>query len=168
MSSSATFRTTIRMVERQSVGGARAAVVAGQEEAVMAERGHHLHLIASHGAERVVDVLRATVGRADAVAIAAEVGRDHVVSTGEGAGDLVPADVRLRVAVQQQERRPLAAMAEEDLRAVGANPPGFEAREQAAVGRELVASAEVDAAWRRSASRASLSARGRQAVADTC
>jgi hypothetical protein len=59
-----------------------------------------------------------------------------VVSTRESCGDLVPADVRLRIAVEQQERRPVAAMAKENLRAVGANPPGLEARKQAAVGRQ--------------------------------
>ena len=82
------------MVERQAMRGARAPVVTGQEEAIVAERGHHVDLILSHGAERVVDVFRAAIGGAHTVAIAAEVGRDNVESPGQRAGDLVPGGMR--------------------------------------------------------------------------
>ena len=40
--------------------------------------------------------------------------------------NLVPDDVGLRIAVQQQERRAVAAQAQIDLRLGGRQPPGFE------------------------------------------
>jgi hypothetical protein len=87
----------------------------------MAERGHHIDLISSHCAERVVDVFLAAIRGADTIAIPAEVGRYNVESSGQGFGDLVPAGKRLRVAMEQQERRALAAVPKEDVRAIGAN-----------------------------------------------
>ena len=60
------------------MGRPRAPVVAGQKESVVAERRHDLDLILGHGSERVVDVVGATLGGTDAVAIAAEVRRHNV------------------------------------------------------------------------------------------
>src|SRR5439155_27272229 len=51
---------------------------------------------------------------ADAVAIAAEIGSDHVKVLGEPAHDLVPRHMRQRVAVQEQQRRSVAAMPQMD------------------------------------------------------
>src|SRR5438093_12276270 len=103
----------IRMVKRQAMGCARSPVVTGQEKALMSERGHHVHLISSHSAKRVIDVLRAAVLGPDTVAVAPEICHDDVIPAGQGARDLVPADVRLRVAMEQQKRLPRAAMPEE-------------------------------------------------------
>ena len=48
----------------------------------------------------------------------------------------MPADVGLRVAMEQQQRLPRAAMPDEDIRTICVNPPGFKAREQAVVRRQ--------------------------------
>ena len=52
----------------------------------------------------------ATIGGADAVAVTAKVGRDNPESLRQTTGDLVPRRMCERVAVQQQERRAVAAM----------------------------------------------------------
>ena len=46
MSSTATFATALGMVDREAVGDAAAAVVAREEEALVAQRAHELHLVA--------------------------------------------------------------------------------------------------------------------------
>lgn len=69
---------TIRMIERQSMRRPRAPVVTGQKESVVAEGRHDLDLILGHGPERVVDVVGATIGGPDAVAVASEVRRHDV------------------------------------------------------------------------------------------
>jgi len=131
------FTNAIRMIERQSMRRPRTPVVTGQKESVVAERRHDIDLILSHGPERVVDVVGATIGRADAVAVAAEVRRDNVKPFCQAARDLVPRRVRERVAVQQQERRAVSGVPEEDVCTAGPNPPRFEALEQANIGRKL-------------------------------
>ena len=62
---------------------------------------------------------------ADAVAIAAQIGRYHMEALGELIGNLVPGNMGQRVAVQQQQRRPLAAMDEMNPRAAGIEVPKF-------------------------------------------
>ena len=113
MSSEASFEHPLRVVERHAVRDAGAAVVAGDEEALEAERAHDLDLVLGHGAERVVGVV-AAAARLGAVAVAAQVGRDDREVLGEPRRDLVPHDVGQRVAVQQQQRRPVAAVAQVD------------------------------------------------------
>ena len=82
---------------------AAAAVVAGHRELVEAEIAHHDHLVARHGALGVPLVPGAARGLA-AVPVAAEVGEDYRVVFGEGGSDVMPHDVGLRIAVQQQDR----------------------------------------------------------------
>ena len=43
--------TLLRMIEAHAVQHARAAVVAGRIEALMAQRRHHLDLVLRHGAK---------------------------------------------------------------------------------------------------------------------
>src|SRR5579862_7357457 len=100
----------VRMVERHTMRGARPAVVSSHEEAIMAERSHHVNLILSHGTERVMDVFQTTIRGAYTVAITAQVGRYHVESLGQGSGDFVPGCVRERVAMEQEERWALTAV----------------------------------------------------------
>ena len=90
--------------------GAAAAVVAGDEKAAVAEGLHHLDLVVCHGAERVVDAA-GFLGRGGAVAIAAEVGSNDMEVLGQARRHRVPGDVSERVAVQQKQRRTVAAMA---------------------------------------------------------
>ena len=107
----------------------RAAVVAGEKEALITERRHDLEHVAAHGAEAEVDILRAGLGQR-AVAVAAQVRQDDVIVLRKLRRDLVPADVILRIAVQQQQRRAGAAVAQADGGAAGAHVEMLEARKQ--------------------------------------
>ena len=118
MSSTATRSTALRMIEAQPVRDARAAVVAGEPEAREAQRAHQLDLVRRHRALRVVDVAGAAVGLRR-IAVAAQVAADDGEALGEARRDPVPHRVRLRIAVQQQERRAAAADDAVDLRAGG-------------------------------------------------
>ena len=106
------------MIEAHAVHDARAAVVAGGKEAVEAERRHHLDIVLRHRAERIVRVIR-LARRLLAVAIAAQVGRHHGEFLRKARRELVPGEMRERIAVQQQQRRPAAAMHGHDARAGG-------------------------------------------------
>ena len=59
----------------------------------------------------------AVVVGADAVAVAAQIAGDDMEMLGQAVGDLVPHDMRHRVAVQQQQGRAVAAVAQMDARA---------------------------------------------------
>ncbi len=89
--------------------GAAAAVVAGDEELRVAEGLHHLDLVLRHSTERVVDAA-GLLGRGGAVAVAAQVGGHDMEVFREAWRDRVPGDVGERIAVQQEQRRPAAAM----------------------------------------------------------
>ena len=91
--------------------GAPAAVMAGDVEAVVTERRHHLDLVLRHRPERVVDAV-GFLRRGRAVAVAAQVGGDDMELLGQSRRDLVPGHMGQRVAVQQQQRRAIAAMAQ--------------------------------------------------------
>jgi len=93
------LRNAIRMIECQSMRRPRTPVVTGQKESVVAEGRHDVDLILGHGPERVVDVVGATLGGTDAVAVAAEVRRHNVKPLCQAAGDPVPRCVRERVAM---------------------------------------------------------------------
>src|SRR5204863_8826995 len=97
------FTDAIRLVQRQPMSCARSPVVAGQKKAVITQRGHHLRLILSHGAEGIIDVLWAALRRTDTVAVAPQVCGEDVIPPGEGAGDLMQAEVGLRVVMEQQQ-----------------------------------------------------------------
>ena len=66
----------IRMIETHAVRHARAAVVTRHHECLEAELLHHLDLVLRHGAERIV-LMVLGARRLGAVAIAAQIGRDH-------------------------------------------------------------------------------------------
>ncbi len=96
------------MVERHAVGDAPAAVVPGDGEAVMAKLRHDTDEVGRHRPFRVGAVVRIAAGLAE-FAVAAQVGGDDGEAFGQRGSDLVPHDVRLRVAVDQQQRRAAAA-----------------------------------------------------------
>ena len=105
------------LVQGQPVRHARAAVVGADGKARVAEVAHHRQRIGGH---RPLAVQR-VVGRgrqACAVATATQVHRHHRESLGQRAGHGVPHGVRLRVAMQQQQRRPRAADARTQAHAV--------------------------------------------------
>src|SRR5471030_2218857 len=116
----------IGMLHGEAPRHARAAVVAGDGEAVVPECVHHLDLIERYGALRVVRVILA-FRRLAAVAVSAEVHQHHCVPFGKLRRDPVPLDVRLRVAVNEQQRRTVAAAQRVDRRAGGLDHAPLEA-----------------------------------------
>ena len=90
----------------------RATVVCQHFEAPETERMHQLHHVLRHFALAVRRVIHAGVGRRlIAVTIAAQISRDDTEMLTQHRLDLVPDHVRLRVAVQQQQRRLAAVVA---------------------------------------------------------
>ena len=87
---------------------APAAIVAREPEAREAERAHHLHHVGRHRALRVAGVAASLVGLRR-IAIAAQVGAHDGERLRERGRDPMPHRVRLRIAVQQQQRRTAAA-----------------------------------------------------------
>ena len=85
-----------------AVGDAGAPVVTRHGKALKAELAHHQDLVVGHRALGVGIVSR-TARRLAAVAEAAQVGEDDHVVLGQDGGHVVPHDVGLRVAVQQQD-----------------------------------------------------------------
>src|SRR5882724_7411134 len=102
------------MVEAHAGGGAGASVMPGDKEFAIAERLHNLDLVLCHRPERIVDVVFAAIVGADAVAVAAQIRRNDMKTLGQTVGDLVPRDMRQRVAVQQQQRRAVTAVPQMD------------------------------------------------------
>ena len=94
----------IRIVQRQAVRDAGAAVVADQLELREAELAHQPHLIAGHG-PLGVHLPRGVRFRLSRVAVAAQVGEHDGVILSEGGGDIAPHEVVLRVAVQHEHGR---------------------------------------------------------------
>ena len=113
--------------DRAPSGGRRvAAVVSRHRKAVKAERSHRLDLVEGQGALRICRIVGAG-GRFRAVAIAAQVGRDHRELGGQARGELTSHYVGLRVAVQQKQRRPAAAGHQIDFGTRRRDPAGREA-----------------------------------------
>jgi hypothetical protein len=104
----------LRMIKRQTIADAPAAIVADQKEILMAQRAHHVDLVLRHHAFGIVAVVRQPF-RLVAVAVPAQIRRDHSETGRQLFGDLVPDRVGLWVAVQQQQRRARAAPHEGDL-----------------------------------------------------
>jgi hypothetical protein len=98
----------VRMIERQAVCDARAAVVAEHGEALEPEVAHDLDLIERHRAFRVQLVLL-VAGNLAAVAVAAQIRDDDGVVAHQLARDGGPRHAALRRAVQEQHGRPAAA-----------------------------------------------------------
>ena len=82
-------------------------VVTDDGEAVVAERAHDRDLVGRHAAFRIGCVMLPAVWLR-AVAMTAQVRCDHAEALGKARRDLAPGNMRLRVAVQQQHRRPMA------------------------------------------------------------
>ncbi len=103
------------MIEREAVGYAAAAVVASDAELGEAQMLHYRHHVLRHGALGVRRMVRSG-RRAATTAIAAQVGTDYGEAAGEQRRDVAPHQVRLREAVQQQDRRARAEAAHMDAR----------------------------------------------------
>ena len=116
MSSTASFSHPLGMIDRQAVRHPRAAVVAADQEAAMTEMLHHLDEVARHLLLGVGRVVGRGLGL-ERAAVAAQVGADHREALRHLRCHGVPHGVRLRVAVQQQQRRSGAAAAQAHLAA---------------------------------------------------
>lgn len=88
----------------------RATVVCADEELVEAERAHQLDLILRHHPFGIIGMIRQT-GRFGAVAVAAQVSRDHVLVLCQRRRDVMPDHMGLRMAMQQQHGAPLPVAA---------------------------------------------------------
>ena len=108
------LRHTLRVVERQPVRDARAAIVRHDAEGLVAERMHQLDHVARHCPLRVRRVVGAR-RRFERTAVAAQVGGYHGVVPREPRCNPVPHRMGLRVAVQEQQGWPLAAAAQAQL-----------------------------------------------------
>src|SRR5260370_6529002 len=106
-----------RSGEAHAGGGAGAAVVHDDEEFAVAELLHDLDLVLRHRPEGIVDIIFAAVFGAYAVAIAPEIGSDHMKMLGKPRRDLMPGDMGQGIAVQQQQGRAVAAVPQMDSRA---------------------------------------------------
>ena len=108
----------LRVVECESIGDARAPIVPDDIEAIETKRSHHLDQVERHRALGIGQVL-GVGGRLAAGAITAQVGRDDREALGEARRDLVPHHMSLRIAVNEEQRRAVAALHESDLRPRG-------------------------------------------------
>ena len=112
---------------------ARAAVVARQEELPMPETLHDFEHVLGQYAGAVIDVIGTGVGQRT-VAVAAQIGENHMVAFRKPRGDAIPGRVVLRIAVQEQQRRAGTAMADTYDGTLRAEVKMLEIRKQ---GREL-------------------------------
>jgi hypothetical protein len=123
------------VIERQAIGHAPAPVVPDDREAGDAEVLHDPDHVRGHRALRV----RRVVGRArrrPARAIAAQVRADDAEPVGERRGHAVPHELRLGEAVEQEDRRALAAAPDGDGRLARIDERTLEAVERDGVGHD--------------------------------
>ena len=102
-----------RVVEREPISDAAAAVVSGKAKAHITERLHQLDHRRCHGALGVGRV-RGVGGRCIGPAVAGQIGNDQAKTRRQRSRHAVPHHVRLRIAVQQKKRRAFAAAAGEN------------------------------------------------------
>jgi len=117
------------MVEREAVGDAAAAIMAGEAELRVAERSHQLDHALRHRALVVGRVVFVRFWRGGC-AIAWQVGHHQCEVIRELWRHAMPEDMRLRIAVQQQQRWAFAADPREQLARRGFDLARGESREQ--------------------------------------
>ena len=108
------------MIDCEPMRDATTAIVAAKTERIEAEFAHHYNLILRHFTFTVVGVI-GSIGRFSTHAIPAKVGDDDGEVLRQFRCDAVPNQMRLRIAVQQQQRRATAADERVDIDAVGVN-----------------------------------------------
>ncbi len=108
---------------------ARATVVAGEEETRVTEALHDLDHVLGHDAEAIVDEVRPGFGQR-AVAIAAQVGKNHVIALCQPCSNGVPKHVVVRIAMEEQQRRAGTTVAHANDGALGAHVEMLKPREQ--------------------------------------
>ena len=103
----------VGVIQRHPVGDAASTVVTGHCEALMAEHSHGLHLVVGQRALGVRDVVGRR-RRAKRRPVAGQIRRHDSEPPGEQRRRRVPHQVRLRIAMQQQQGWPAAADTGED------------------------------------------------------
>ena len=98
----------VGVVKREPVGDAAAPIVPGHGETLEPKLTHHLDHVLCESALRIRRVAR-LASRLRARPVAAQVGTDHGVGVGESWRHGMPHDVRLRISVKEEKRRPAAA-----------------------------------------------------------
>src|SRR6185437_2696244 len=111
-------RYFVRVIEAHAVKYAPAAVVSRRKKFAVAESAHYLDLILRHGAERIAGMI-VTARRFLAVTVAAQVRAYHREFARQRRRDLKPRQMRERISVHQQQRRPAAALDGNDAGAAG-------------------------------------------------
>ena len=104
----------IGMIERHPVSDARAAIVRAHEEFIEAEMAHDRDLIGRHRALGIRQ-MRGVAGRFAGRAVTAQIGRDNGEVRGELRGATLPDQMRLRMTVQKQQRRPCSSLHSENV-----------------------------------------------------
>ena len=125
------LRHALGVVEGQPVGAAGAAVVPADRKPFEAVLPHQLDLVARHRPFRVRLMIRRRL-RLRALAVAPQVGSDDGEPVGQIRGHRVPHQVRLRMAMQKQERRAAAAVADPQRRLARVHQGQLESREELA------------------------------------
>jgi hypothetical protein len=100
-------RNVVRVIDCHAMRDACATISADERKSIESEIAHHLHLIVTSRAFGIIRVI-VSVRWLAAVAIAAEIGRHDRVVGGQLRCDGIPHHVRVRRAMQQQNRRPLS------------------------------------------------------------
>ena len=90
------------MILGQPVGHPAAAVVAYEQKGFESQLLHDLHLILSHHALGIIQMLWITM-RFAAVPVTTKVRRHHCKILCQAGGDLAPHEVRLRIAMEHQQ-----------------------------------------------------------------
>ena len=113
---------TLRMVERHAVTHSYAAVMTDDVPRFNFEIIHECHHVLGHGAFTVNSMIARGGGRLATIAVAAHIWCDDPIVIDQLRRYLVPEDVGLRIAMQQQERWTDAGLDEIDLDAIHRAP----------------------------------------------
>jgi len=106
-----------------------AAIMGSNLKLLEAKRLHHRNLVAGHDALGIRHVLL-IARRLAAIAIAAQVRQHHCEVPGQLRSNFVPTHVSLRIAVQQQQRRPASGHARVNCDLSGVNLALVKVRQQ--------------------------------------
>ena len=117
------------VIKREVVTHAPAAVVTSQRKSFVAKLFHKLHHRLHHRAFRVRRMIGAGFWRIT-LPVAGKVGNDEPVLRRKRGRKAMPHHVRLRIAVQEQERRSITADAREEFSRARFNEVGFVAGKQ--------------------------------------
>ena len=140
----------VRVIKRHAYRCASAAIMPCDTKCIKAQMLHYIHLVLRHSTEGVVHVIGRTA-RLVAVAIAAQIRAHHSEMFCKARRNQVPMHMRQRIAMQQQNRRAIAAVSkiDFDFAVAGLNLCVFEAFEHVYSRKFTVASRRRPLEFRR-------------------